>query len=199
MATSHLVVQPEISVQESIVAAGKHLYHVVGYDGASIEAICREAKATELDFVIHFGRKEGLLQAIFEEGWHCLLSRLPRAQAVVSARERLKELLRLAVEFFMQDPVFSDLFVFEGHRLRDGEMMMLTPSYTDFAALIDSLVQVEVPEQECHVVRSGLMGACEGLVRDLVLSKRFGYPANFSGQQAEQFVSRLVDCLIRSA
>jgi hypothetical protein len=43
------------------------------------------------------------------------------------------------------------------------------------------------------------MGACEGLVRDLVWSKRFGYPANFSGQQAEQFVSRLVDCLLRPA
>ena len=49
--------------------------------------------------------------------------------------------------------------------------MMLTPSYTDFTALIDSLVQIEVPEQECAIVRSGLMGAWEGLVRDLTLEQ----------------------------
>lgn len=196
MATTHLAVQPGISVRENILAAGKHLFHVVGYDAVGVDAICREAKITELEFVIHFGRKEGLLEAIFEDGWYRLLSRLPRAQAVVSARDRIKELLRLSVEFFNQDPVFSELFIFEGRRLRDGEMAMLTPGYTDFTALLDSLVRIEVPEEDAAVVRSAMMGACEGLVRDLLLRERFGYPADFSPNKAEQFVTHLVDDLM---
>lgn len=196
MATTHLAVQPGISVRENILAAGKHLFHVVGYDAVGVDAICREAKITELEFVIHFGRKEGLLEAIFEDGWYRLLSRVPKAQAVVSARDRIKELLRLSVEFFNQDPVFSELFIFEGRRLRDGEMAMLTPGYTDFTALLDSLVRIEVPEEDAAVVRSAMMGACEGLVRDLLLRERFGYPADFSPNKAEQFVTHLVDDLM---
>jgi AcrR family transcriptional regulator len=199
VATSHFAVRSEVSVRENILAAGKHLYHVVGYDGTSVDAICREANANESEFVIYFGSREGLLLAIFEDGWQRLLLRLPKIQAVVSARVRLKELLRLAVEFFNQDPAFSELFVFEGRRLRGGEMMMLTPSYTDFTALLDSLVQIEVPEDESALVRSALMGAWEGVVRDLTLREHLGYPANFSGQQAEQFISRLVDRLMQPA
>jgi AcrR family transcriptional regulator len=196
VATSHLAVRPEVSVRETILAAGKHLFHIVGYDAVGVDAICREAKTTELEFVVHFGRKEGLLEAIFEDGWYRLLSCLPKAQTVVSARERIKELLRLAVEFFNQDQVFSELFIFEGRRLRDGQMALLTPGYTDFTALLDSLVRIELPEEEAAVVRSALMGACEGLVRDLLLRERFGYPADFSRRQAEQFVSHLVDDLM---
>ncbi len=125
-----------------------------------------------------------------------LLCRLPKLQTVVSARERIKELLRLAVEFFNQDTAFRELFIFDGRRLHDREMMMLTPGYTDFTALLDSLVRIEVPEQESAIVRSAMLGACEGLVRDLTLRERFGYPADFSRQQAEKFVSCLVDDLM---
>ena len=199
MATSQVAVRPEISVRENILAAGRHLFCVVGYDGTSVEAICRQAKATELEFILHFGRKDGLLVAIFEDGWQRLLLHLPKLQAVTSARVRIKDLLRLAVEFFSQDRELSELFVFEGCRLRGGEMMMLTPSYTDFTALLDSLVQIEVPEEECAIVRSALMGVWEGVVRDLTLRERFGYPANFSWQQAEQVISRLVDSLQQPA
>lgn len=199
MATSHLSVRPEFSVRENLLVAGKHLFHIVGYDATSIDAICREAKATESEFIIYFGRKENLLEAIFEDGWSQMLFRLPKPQAVISARERIKELLRLSVEFINQDPAFRELFIFEGRHLRDGVMMLLTPSYTDFTALIDSLIRIQLPEEESALVRSALMGACEGLVRDLTLRERFGYPADFSRQQAERFVSCLVDDLMPSA
>lgn len=199
MATPHLSLQAEFSVRENLLVAGKHLFHIVGYDATDVDAICREAKATELEFVLYFGRKEALLEAIFEEGWSQLLFRLPRPQTVVSARDRIKELLRMAVEFINQDAAFRELFIFEGRRLHNGEMMMLTPSYTDFTALLDSLVQIEIPEQEVAVVRSALIGACEGMVRDLTLRERFGYPADFSRQQAEAFVACLVDDLMPKA
>ena len=199
MATSHLSLQQEFSVRENLLAAAKHLFHIVGFDAADVGAICREAKASESEFILYFGRKEALLEAIFEEGWSRLLYHLPKQQAVTSARDRIKELLRLAMEFINQDPAFRELFIFEGRRLREGEMMMLTPSYTDFTALLDSLVQIEVPEKEAAVVRSALTGACEGIVRDLTLRERFGYPADFSRRQAEEFVSCLVDDLMPKA
>ena len=199
MATSQLAVRPEVSVRTNILAAGKHLFHIVGYEGVSVDAICREAKSTEAEFILHFGHKEGLLSAIFEEGWYRMLVCLPKPQTVVSARARLKDLLRLALEFFDQDRAFTELFLFEGRRLRDGEVMLLTPSYTDFTALLDSLVQIDVPQEDAAVVRSALMGAWEGLVRDLTLRDRFGYPASFTGEKARQYISQLVDCALQPA
>jgi AcrR family transcriptional regulator len=188
-----------VSVRTNILAAGKHLFYVVGYDGSSVDAICREAKSTEAEFILHFGHKEGLLAAIFEEGWYRMLVRLPKLQTVTSARARLKDLLRLALEFFHQDRSFTELFLFEGRRLRDGQVMLLTPSYTDFTALVDSLVQIEVPQEDAAVVRSALMGAWEGLVRDLTLRERFGYPASFTGEKAQQYISQLVDSVLQPA
>ena len=39
------------------------------------------------------------------------------------------------------------------------------------------------------------MGLFEGLLRDIVLHERFGYPAGYSVSDAEKFVSDLVDRL----
>jgi len=60
----------------------------------------------------------------------------------------------------------------------------------------DSLVLIDFPREQADLLRSAFMGACEGLVRDLILRERYGYPADFSHQQAERFVSRLVDDLM---
>jgi len=196
VATSHLVLRQEISVYEAILAAGKHLFHIVGYEATSVEAVYREAGMTEADFVSQFGSKDGLLAAILEDGWRRHLSSLMKAQKMFSARERIKDVLRLTVEFLNQDRAFAELLLLEGRRIRDGQMLMLTPSYTDFTALLDSLVLIDFPREQADLLRSAFMGACEGLVRDLILRERYGYPADFSPQQVERFVLRLVDDLM---
>jgi len=199
VATPHLALRQEICAYESILAAGKHLFHIVGYEATSVEAVYREAGATEADFISQFGSKDGLLVAILEDGWRRHLSSLLKVQKLFSARERIKEVLHLTIEFLNHDRGFAELLLFEGTRVRDGQMMMLTPSYTDFTALLDSLVLIDLPREQADVLRSALMGACQGLVRDLILRERYGYPADFSRQQAERFVARLVDELMPKA
>lgn len=196
----HVELRPEISVRDRIFLAGKHLFFLLGFESTNIEAVCREAHTNEQEFSQFFGSKEALLQAIFEEAWSSLLVPANGLQAFTSPKKSLKNLSRAIIALFRRDPELRDLLLFEGRRVRGGEMMMLTPSYTDLMALIDSLVQSALQEEsrnpEIHLLRSCLAGAFEGLLRDLALHERFGYPMNYTGEKAEQFAAEVVDRLL---
>jgi AcrR family transcriptional regulator len=200
--STNLHLCPEISVHDRISSAGKHLFFLLGFDNASLEAICREAKASELQFLEHFDSKEALLSAIFEEAWSSLLS--PKnLQATNSPQNQLKNLARAIIAVFRHDRELRDLLLLEGRRVRGGEMMMFTPSYTDVMALMDSLLQSAMRERgtdpDVHLLRSCLTGAFEGLLRDLALKERFGYPVTYSDEKAEQFAAELIDRLLPAA
>jgi AcrR family transcriptional regulator len=200
--STNLHLCPEISVHDRISSAGKHLFFLLGFDNASVEAICREAKASELQFLEHFDSKEALLSAIFEEAWSSLLS--PKnLQATNSPQNQLKNLARAIIAVFRHDRELRDLLLLEGRRVRGGEMMMFTPSYTDVMALMDSLLQSAMRERgtdpDVHLLRSCLTGAFEGLLRDLALKERFGYPVTYSDEKAEQFAAELIDRLLPAA
>jgi hypothetical protein len=79
---------------------------------------------------------------------------------------------------------------------------MLTASYTEVVGLLDSLIQSEfkgaAPRHHVQLVRSSLIALFEGLLRDIVLHERFGFPAEFSAEQAEQYLSDAVDRLLSS-
>jgi AcrR family transcriptional regulator len=200
--STNLHLCPEISVHDRISSAGKHLFFLLGFDNASVEAICREAKASELQFLEHFDSKEALLSAIFEEAWSSLLS--PKnLQATNSPQNQLKNLARAIIAVFRHDRELRDLLLLEGRRVRGGEMMMFTPSYTDVMALMDSLLQSAMRERgtdpDVHLLRSCLTGAFEGLLRDLALQERFGYPVTYSDEKAEQFAAELIDRLLPAA
>jgi AcrR family transcriptional regulator len=201
--STNLHLCPEISVHDRISSAGKHLFFLLGFDNASLEAICREAKATELQFREHFESKEALLSAIFEEAWMSLLVPANGLQAANSPQKQLKNLARAIIALFRHDRELRDLLLLEGRRVRGGEMMMFTPSYTDVMALMDSLLQSAMREKgsdsDVHLLRSCLTGAFEGLLRDLALQERFGYPVNYSPERAEQFASELIDRLLPAA
>jgi AcrR family transcriptional regulator len=194
---------PEISVHDRISSAGKHLFFLLGFDNASIEAVCREAKASELQFREHFESKEALLSGIFEEAWSSLLLPVTGLESPNTPQEQLKSLARAIIALFRHDRELRDLLLLEGRRVRGGEMMMFTPSYTDAMALMDSLLQSAVGEHgrdaDVHLLRSCLTGALEGLLRDLTLQERFGYPVNYSDERAEQFAAELIDRLLSTA
>ncbi|HEX7285292.1 MAG TPA: TetR/AcrR family transcriptional regulator [Candidatus Angelobacter sp.] len=202
MFSTNLHLCPEISVHDRISSAGKHLFFLLGFDNASVQAICREAKASELQFQEHFESKEALLSGIFEEAWSSLLSP-ENLQAPNSPQKQLKNLARAITALFRHDRELRDLLLLEGRRVRSGEMMMFTPSYTDVIALMDSLLQSAMRESgsdsDVHLLRSCLTGAFEGLLRDLTLQERFGYPVSYSPEKAEQFAAELIDRLFPAA
>ena len=79
---------------------------------------------------------------------------------------------------------------------------MLTRSYMEFIGFVDSLVQKAQGQKKtthpAQLVRSSLIGLFEGVLRDQVLHERYGYPADYSAAQVEDFVGEVVDRLFES-
>src|ERR1700681_2838963 len=62
-------VNPRNSASDRILQAAKMLFAQSGFENTSTMSIARMAQTSESQIVKHFGSKEGLLEAIFEEGW----------------------------------------------------------------------------------------------------------------------------------
>lgn len=192
---------PEASSHDRLIAVAKHLFSASGYENTTTVSIAREARTSESQLVKHFGSKEGLLEAVFEEGWSRLWMQMPTLQTINSPLRQLKVLMHMVVQLFTEDPELRDLMLLEGRRIRrEGKMIMLTRSYTEFVAFVDSIIQKaqggRPPEYPAQLVRSSLIGMFEGLMRDFVLHERFGYPAGYSLAEVEKFVASLVDRLL---
>ena len=194
---------PDASPRDRIIRAAKHLMSAVGYENASTEAICTNAHVSEAQLTKYFGTKEALLEAIFEDGWASLRMQLPLLQTAQSPRRRLKMLLHLLIHLFSEDTELRDLMLLEGRRIRrESRMVMLTSSYTELVSFVDSLIKAELKSaapNHIQLVRSALIGLFEGLLRDKVLHDRFGFPAEFSLEEAEEYLSEAVDRLLSPA
>jgi AcrR family transcriptional regulator len=193
-------VHPEASSRDRMIAVAKRLFSTSGYENTTTVAIAREARTSESQLVKHFGGKEGLLEAIFEEGWARLRMQMANAQTIHPTRDRLKAIMRTVLQAFAEDPELRDLMLLEGRRIRrEGKMIMLTASYVEFVSVMDSLIQSAQKgsnsEYPAQLIRSSLMGMFEGVLRDHVLQEKYGYSAGFNLNQAEKFVAEVVDRL----
>ena len=195
--------KPDAPSKDRMIAVAKHLFSTAGYENTTTVAIAREARTSESQLVKHFGSKEGLLEAIFEDGWAKLRMQMTSLQTISSPRKQLKVLMHTIIQVFSTDQELRDLMLLEGRRIRrEGKMIMLTRSYTEFVSFIDSLVQKaqgqKKPAHPAQLVRSSLIGMFEGLLRDQVLHERYGYPAGYSTAEVEDFVGELVDRLFEA-
>lgn len=203
MAQAYRNLSPQPSSHDRLIAAAKHLFSSAGYENTTTAAIARDAHTSESQLIKHFGSKEGLLEAVFEQGWAKLRMEMATLQTITSPQRQMKVLMQMVVQLFSDDPELRDLMLLEGRRIRrEGKMIMLTRSYTEFVAFVDSLIQKAptgwAAEYPAQLIRSSLIGTFEGLLRDFVLHERFGYPASYSVNEALKFVSALVDSLFSS-
>src|SRR5438270_13642100 len=155
--------KPDAPSKDRMIAVAKHLFSTAGYENTTTVAIAREARTSESQLVKHFGSKDGLLEAIFEDGWAKLRMQLANLQAISSPRKQLKVLMHTVVQLFSADPQLRDLMLLEGRRIRrEGKMIMLTRSYTDFVALVESLVTAAQGQRKSpyppQLIRSSLIG-----------------------------------------
>lgn len=192
---------PEGSSRDRLIAVAKHLFSISGYENTTTVAIAREARTSESQLVKHFGSKEGLLEAVFEDGWSRLRLQMPTVQTIASPQKQLKALMHMVVQIFNEDRELRDLMLLEGRRIRrEGKMIMITRSYTEFVSLVDKLIEKagagRSSEYPVQLVRSSLMNMFEGLLRDFVMHERFGYPAGYTVEEAEKFVGALIDRLL---
>ena len=187
------------SSHDRILAAAKQLFASRGYENTSTVAIARLAGTSESQLMKHFGSKEGLLEAIFEQGWEKMRFLLRAIHDLSSPSEKLLSLLQLVFKALDRDPELKELMLLEGRRVRkEGRMVMLTQGYQDFVKTVDSvLLEMRAAGElrsdlSLQAIRSALMGMFEGLLRDQLLARRFGYAGNYSGEDINKIFTAVL-------
>lgn len=191
-----------LSSHDRILHAAKQLFASRGYENTSTVAIARMAGTSESQLMKHFGNKEGLLEAIFDQGWERMGYLLRGVHDLGAPREKLQALLDIVLNVLERDRELKELMLLEGRRVRkEGKMVMLTRGYQEFVKVVDSvLAEMRAsgqlrPEVNSDVARSGLMGLLEGLMRDQILAQRVGYPAKYSSEEIRCFFNIVVGAL----
>jgi AcrR family transcriptional regulator len=200
-AQSSKAVEP-VSSHDRILNSAKQLFASRGYENTSTVAIARMAGTSESQLMKHFGSKEGLLEAIFDQGWERMTSMLRAIHDLPTPADKLQGLLDLVLNGLERDFQLKELFLLEGRRVRkEGRMVMLTKGYQDFVAVIDGvLAEMRAagqlrPDVNPQVVRSAFMGMFEGLLRDQILAQRVGYPAAYSTQEIRNMLTMILESL----
>ena len=188
---------PSASSHDRILNAAKRLFASQGYEATSTMAIARLAGTSESQMMKHFGSKEGLLEAILDEGWKSMAPALKDIITTPDGTPKLLAMLDLVLKTLNEDPDLKELFLLEGRRIRrEGRHVVLSPGYIDFVHLVDSVLAkmkdagLLRPEVSPNAVRSAIMGMTEGMLRDQILSRRRGeYPAEYTDQDFRMLFS----------
>lgn len=174
--------------RERIREAAKALFAERGYEATSTAAICRLAGTSESQLIKHFENKQGVLEAIFEHAWEHIVPAVSLAtESISSPREKFKILLEMVLNFLEKDRNLRTLFLLEGRRIHDdGHMIVLVPGFLEFVRIVDGILkqladQGEIPAHiHLQALRSALIGAVEGMLRDQLLARSSRFPASYS-------------------
>ncbi len=176
------------SSRDRIREGAKGLFAERGYEATTTAAICRLAGTSQSQLIKHFTNKQGVLEAIFDYAWEQLN---PAVQLAIernpSPTHKLKTVVDMALSFLQKDRDLRTIFLLEGRRIRgDGHMVVLVPGFLDFIKILDGVLKEMnargelVPSVHPQAVRSALMGAFEGLLRDHMLARSSRFPAAYS-------------------
>jgi AcrR family transcriptional regulator len=194
----------ELSSHDRILQSGRKLFAEDGYENTTTSAIARRAGTSESQLIKHFGSKEGLLEAIFDDAWRRMADGLRNVQEDrVPPMERLRALTDLMIGNLEQDRELQTLMLLEGRRIRKhGHMVLLTRGYLQVLGVLDGVLR-EMGEggllrSDLHpqAVRSALVGAFEGLLRDRLLAERAGFPAGYDGTEMRQAFRAVMECFL---
>jgi AcrR family transcriptional regulator len=184
---THEALTPALSSHDRILAAAKRLFASQGYEATSTMAIARLAGTSESQMMKHFGSKEGLLEAILDEGWKSMALPLQQIAEMPAGVNKLQKMLKIVLNTLSDDPDLKELFLLEGRRVRrEGRMVVLSPGYLKFVGMVDEVLHQMnragslKPNVSPEAVRSAIMGMAEGMMRDQILSRRREYPAHYN-------------------
>ena len=202
-AHSNLADPKTTSSRERILQAAKQLFASRGYENTSTVAIARLAGTSESQLMKHFGSKEGLLEAIFDEGWTGLASQVTELDKVASPRDKLRRLLDLMLAGMERDPELKLLILLEGRRIRkEGQMVLMTQGFLAFVRVLDGILaemraanQLR-PDINLEAVRSALMGMFEGLLRDQMLAEKTGFPSRYTAADLRQVFDMILPAMV---
>ena len=190
------------SSHDRILSSAKQLFASRGYENTSTVGIARLAGTSESQLMKHFGSKEGLLEAIFDDGWTTLASHVGEIDKLPSPRQKLRMLLQLMLAGMDRDPELKQLLLLEGRRIRkEGQMVMITAGFLQFIRVLDGILQQMRAANQLRTdlnidaLRSALMGMFEGLMRDQLLAAKTGFPSRFTAADLHQIFDVLIAAL----
>jgi AcrR family transcriptional regulator len=172
------------SSHDRLREAAKDLFAERGFEDTTTAAICRLAGTSQSQLIKHFNNKLGLLEAVFEFAWEQINPAIRlAAEKTPSPTDKLKIVVDMMLTFLERDRTIRTLFLLEGRRIRgDGHLVVLTPGFLEFIKFLDSILK-EVsakgelsPNINLQALRSGFMGAIEGLLRDQHLARTIRFP-----------------------
>lgn len=105
-----------LSREKDIINAAEKVFTVIGYNGASMEAIAKEAQFTRKTIYQYFSDKEDLLFTVIIRGFEKLLCSLKNA--VVNGNngyEKLKHLTNAYFQFYKESPNTLNLMNYIGY------------------------------------------------------------------------------------
>jgi len=194
----------EPSSHERILQAGRDLFSEDGYENTTTSAIARRAGTSESQLIKHFGSKEGLLEGIFDRAWQRMAQGVRHVQeAPLPPLEKLRALTELMIVALESDKQLRTLMLLEGRRIRKhGHMVMMTRGFQQVLTVIDGLL-LELqgagrlrPDLHPQAVRSALIGAFEGLLRDQLLAERASFPATYDGAELRAAFKAVLECFL---
>ncbi len=176
------------SSHDRVRTAAKDLFAERGYEDSSTAEICRLAGTSQSQLVKHFNSKLGLLEAVFENAWEQINPAIRLAvQKIPSPTDKLRIVVDMVLTFLERDRALRTLFLLEGRRIRgDGHMVVLTPGFVEFIHFLDAILEEMAakgelsPDVHIQALRSGFMGAIEGMLRDQDLARTSHFPATYS-------------------
>ena len=192
----------ELSSHDRILLSARSLFSSQGYENATTSAIARMAGTSESQLIKHFSSKEGLLAAIFDQSWQrfskALAQALPKCE---TPYDKLRALIELILDAMERDKDLRTLMLLEGRRIRKhGAMVVATDGFLQMVATLDRLLgemrdsgQLR-PDLNVQAVRSALIGAFEGLLRDQILAERGNYPASYDSRDLRKAFRIILDC-----
>jgi TetR/AcrR family transcriptional regulator len=194
------------SSRERLLQAAKRLFAAKGYEDTSTSAIARTAGTSESQLVKHFGGKEGLLEAIFDEAWQRMNRSARQAlQNSGAPSDKLMILTGFIMTALERDPELKLLLLLEGRRVRKGgQWVSLAQGFLDFVRLVDEVLSdIRRAGQlrsglRPQCVRSALMGMLEGMIRDQLLARRAGYPAQFNSKEIRRVFNTAIASFVGS-
>jgi AcrR family transcriptional regulator len=194
----------ERSSHDRILQAGRDLFSEDGYENTTTSAIARRAGTSESQLIKHFGSKEGLLEAIFESAWDRMSQAIQRIhEGDAPPLKRLQSLTELMITALEGDRQLRTLMLLEGRRIRKhGHMVLLTQGFQQVLAVLDGLLRemqasgLMRKDLNPEAVRSALIGAFEGLLRDQLLAERADFPAHYDGAELRAAYKAVLECFL---
>ena len=190
----------ERSSQRRLLAAAKSLFAERGYEGTAIADITRAAKTSHSQFLKYYSDKEELRREIVEEHWSELSRSVILATSSVSAAtEKLKLALNMFISSLENDPEFRTILLLERAAMRERGGVTVGPEFREFIAILDDIVkemkdtgELRAAKLDVHALRSALIGAIEGMMRDQLMATS-NFPAQYSVEQVRSMLSIVIN------